>query len=134
MNSKITSSLLFKTTFILLIVGCTSVSFAKKGMWMPPNLGLKESDLKKMGLKIPASKLYNDNQTGINQAVVIFDKGCTGEVISSNGLILTNHHCGYSAVQKISSATKDYFANGFWAKNQQEEIPCPGLSVTFVIV
>jgi hypothetical protein len=132
MNSKITSSLLFKTTIILLLVGYTSVSFAKKGMWMPPNLGLKESDLKKMGLKIPVSKLYNDNQTGINQAVVIFDKGCTGEVISSNGLILTNHHCGYSAVQKISSATKDYFANGFWAKNQQEEIPCPGLTVTFV--
>lgn len=132
MNSKIITSFLFKTTLICLLVGYSSLSFAKKGMWMPPNLGLKESDLKKMGLKIPVSKLYNDSQTGINQAVVIFDKGCTGEVISSNGLILTNHHCGYSSVQKISSATKDYFANGFWAKNQQEEIPCPGLTVTFV--
>ncbi len=132
MNSKINPSYFIKTALLCILVGFSSLSFAKKGMWMPPNLGLKESDLKKMGLKIPISKLYNDQQTGINQAVVIFDKGCTGEVISSNGLILTNHHCGYSSVQKISSATKDYFANGFWAKNQQEEIPCPGLTVTFV--
>ncbi len=88
--------------------------------------------MKKMGLEIPVEQLYNENGTGLNNAVVLFGKGCTGEVISSKGLLLTNHHCGYGTVQGLSSKEHDYFANGFWAKNNAEELPCPGLTVTFI--
>eukprot|EP00388_Colpodella_angusta_P008245 GDKJ01022680.1.p1 GENE.GDKJ01022680.1~~GDKJ01022680.1.p1 ORF type:complete len:745 (+),score=10.79 GDKJ01022680.1:197-2236(+) len=88
--------------------------------------------MKKMGLEIPVEQLYNENGTGLNNAVVLFGKGCTGEVISSKGLLLTNHHCGYGTVQGLSSKEHDYFADGFWAKNNAEELPCPGLTVTFI--
>lgn len=84
------------------------------------------------GLQIPVEQLYNEDGTGLNNAIVLFGSGCTGEIISPKGLILTNHHCGYGTVQGLSSKEKDYFANGFWAKSNQEEIPCPGLTVTFI--
>src|SRR5690606_25266578 len=87
---------------------------------------------KKMGLEIPVSQLYNADGTGLNQAIVLFGRGCTGEVISPQGLLLTNHHCGYGTVQGLSSSEKDYFAQGFWAMSREEEIPCPGLTVSFV--
>jgi len=85
-----------------------------------------------MGLQIPIEQIYNKEGTGLNNAVVLFGRGCTGEIISSKGLILTNHHCGYGSVQGLSSEGNDYFADGFWAKNMQEEIPCKGLTVTFI--
>lgn len=107
-------------------------SFAKKGMLPPPAIKSHEAEMKAMGLQIPVEKLYNADGTGLNNAVILFGRGCTGEVISPNGLILTNHHCGYGTVQGLSSAQNDYFANGYWAKNMTEEIPCPGLTVTFV--
>lgn len=122
--------LLLKMT-LLLTIGNTHVQ-AKEGMWLSPLLKGRETDMKNAGLQIPVEKLYNESGTGLNNAVVLFGKGCTGEVISSKGLILTNHHCGYGTVQGLSSTEKDYFANGFWAKNNQEELPCPGLTVTFI--
>jgi Peptidase S46 len=109
-----------------------SVSHAKEGMWIPATLKQHEKDMKAMGLQIPVDRLYNENGTGLNNAVVLFGRGCTGELISSKGLVLTNHHCGYGSVQGLSSTDKDYFANGFFAQNQKEEIPCPGLTVTFI--
>src|SRR6185437_11694596 len=120
-----------KVIFLLFAFGFIKAN-AKEGMWLPPLLQQYAADMKIMGLQIPVEKLYNDNGTGLNNAVIIFGKGCSGEIISSKGLILTNHHCGYGAVQGLSSPKNDYFANGFWAKNMQEEIPCPGLTVTFI--
>lgn len=123
---------LFKTIIFLLSVGYCQQSLAKEGMWVPAELKKKEADMKKNGLDIPVEMLYNTSGTGLNNAVIIFGKGCTGEVISSKGLVLTNHHCGYGTVQGLSSPEHDYFANGYWAKNNAEELPCPGLTVTFI--
>lgn len=109
-----------------------SMAAAKEGMWIPATLGARGNDLKSEGLKIPIEKLYNVDGSGLNNAVVLFGSGCTAEVISPKGLLLTNHHCGYGTVQGLSSVKNDYFANGFWAKNMGQELPCPGLTVTFI--
>ena len=126
------SALLIKSLIIALLVFSGFGVIAKEGMWVPATLKDHKSDLKKEGLEIPVEKLYNENGTGLNNAVVLFGGGCTGELISSRGLVLTNHHCGYGSVQGLSSPGKDYFANGFFAGNNKEELPCPGLSVTFI--
>lgn len=107
-------------------------SFADEGMWRPADLKKQEAALKKAGLKIPVTDIYNDGKSALNDAVVIFGGGCTGEVVSAQGLIFTNHHCGYGAVQSVSSTQKNYLVDGFWAQNNAEEIPIPGLSVTFI--
>jgi len=106
--------------------------FAREGMWLPSQIKSREGDMRSLGLRIPVEQLYNEQGTGLNNAVVLFGKGCTGEVISAKGLVLTNHHCGYGSVQGLSSNNHDYFAEGFWAMNMSQEIPCPGLTVTFV--
>jgi hypothetical protein len=107
---------------------------ADEGMWLPFLLKqLNEDAMIKKGLKIPVSDLYNESQTSLKDAVVIFGGGCTGEVISSTGLVLTNHHCGYGAIQALSSVEKDYLTHGYWAMKQTEELPCSGLTVTFII-
>lgn len=121
-----------KTLIIIILVGLSSAATARKGMWMPPLLKNQEADIIAAGLNIPVDMLYNADGTGLNNAVVLFGSGCTAEVISPKGLLLTNHHCGYGTVQGLSSKEKDYFANGFWAKGHEEELPCPGLSVTFI--
>jgi hypothetical protein len=115
-----------------LVCSVATFSTAKEGMWLPPTLKARAADMKAEGLEIPIDQLYNDQGTGLNNAVVLFGKGCTGEIISSQGLILTNHHCGYGTVQGLSSRENDYFANGFWAMNNKQELPCAGLTVTFV--
>lgn len=126
-------NLMYKTGILAVLVGyCAPFSAAKEGMWLPPKLKLHAADMKAECLEIPVDQLYNADGTGLNNAVVLFGRGCTGEIISSQGLVLTNHHCGYGSVQRLSSMANDYFAAGFWAKNQNEELPCPGLTVTFV--
>jgi hypothetical protein len=122
----------FVCTTVLMPFLAQTTATAKEGMWMPPLLKVQETDMKEQGLQIPVEKIYNEQGTGLNNAIVLFGKGCTGEVISPKGLVLTNHHCGYGTVQGLSSTVNDYFANGFWAKNQNEELPCPGLTVTFI--
>lgn len=122
----------FKAVLTLLTTGVICNAVAKEGMWLPPTIKNKAEDLKNSGLKIPVNKIYNENGTGLNNAVVLFGSGCTGEVISNKGLVLTNHHCGYGTVQGLSSTQNDYFANGFFAASMAEEIPCPGLSVSFI--
>lgn len=107
-------------------------SYAKEGMWIPANLIDIQKGLEVSGLQIPIEKLYNPDGTGLNNAVVLFGSGCTAELISPKGLLLTNHHCGYGTVQGLSSVKNDYFANGFFARNNGQEIPCPGLTVTFI--
>ena len=126
-RSFLTKSLLF---FYTLFSPLSLIS--KEGVVLPPNIKLHEKELKAMGLQIPVDKLYNDDGTGLNNAVVLFGRGCTGEIISPNGLLLTNHHCGYGSVQRLATTGKDYFENGFWAKTTGEELPCPGLTVTFI--
>lgn len=112
----------------------TSSIFAKEGMWLPFLLQqMNEKEMKSMGLKITASDIYSVNQGSLKDAVVIFGSGCTGEVISDKGLVLTNHHCGYGTVQGLSSVDHNYLTQGFFAPNQAGELPCPGLSVTYMI-
>ncbi len=122
-----------KTGISALFVSCLATfSSAKEGMWLPPTLKAHAADIKAEGLEIPIEQLYNEQGTGLNNAVVLFGRGCTGEIISSQGLVLTNHHCGYGSVQALSSREHDYFAAGFWAMSMKEELPCPGLTVTFI--
>lgn len=109
-----------------------AISFSQGGMWMPSQLKRQEPDMQKLGLKIPVSDIYSDTGNSLNNAVVIFGTGCTGEMVSANGLLFTNHHCGYGTVQSLSTPEKNYLINGFWAMNQSGEIPCPGLTVKFV--
>ena len=121
---------LFLVAFSLFFASLTAT--AHEGMWLPPQIAAHAADMKAMGLEIPIDMLYNDQGTGLNNAVVLFGKGCTGELISGEGLVLTNHHCGYGSVQALSNGTHDYFANGFWAMNRGEEVACGGLTVTFI--
>lgn len=129
--SKMTAFLTNGLLLFFILSNCHN-AFAKEGMWIPATLKAHEKDMRSMGLEIPVEQLYNENGTGLNNAVILFGRGCTGEVISPKGLILTNHHCGYGSVQGVSTTDKDYFANGFFAQNMNEEIPIPGLTVTFI--
>lgn len=107
---------------------------ADEGMWLPIMLKqLKEKDMQKAGMKISADDIYSINNASLKDAVVIFGRGCTGEIISSEGLLLTNHHCGFSQIQDHSSLENDYIKNGFWAKSKEMELTNPGLTATFII-
>jgi hypothetical protein len=121
----------------LLVVVCLFiVSFAKadEGMWLPQLLAqLNEKQMKSMGMKISAKDIYNINTGSLKDAIVSFGGFCTGEVISSKGLLLTNHHCGFDMIQNHSTLDHNYIRDGFWAKNLGEEIPNPTLFVTFII-
>jgi hypothetical protein len=106
---------------------------ADEGMWLLPLIEkLNIKDMKKAGFKLSAKDIYSINSSSIKDAIVIFGGGCTGEIISDQGLLLTNHHCGYGAIQQHSSVENDYLTDGFWAKNKSEEKPTPGLSVQFL--
>jgi hypothetical protein len=106
---------------------------ADEGMWLPFMLGRNYKDMKKNGLKLSQEQIYSINKSSLKDAVISFGGFCTGEIISKQGLILTNHHCGYDAIAGASSAEKNYLDNGFWAKNNKEEIAVPGLTATFII-
>jgi hypothetical protein len=123
-----------KVLLLLLLLIIKNNSFADEGMWLPIFLKqLNEADMKAKGMKISADDIYSVNKSSLKDAVVLFGGGCTGEIISDKGLLLTNHHCGFSQIQSHSSVEKDYLKNGFWAYSQQEELACPGLTVTFII-
>jgi len=124
-----------KKYILLLSLLCKSFSsFADEGMWLPFLLKkINKDDLKKAGLKINVDDIYNESKPSLKDAIVIFGGGCTGEMVSSQGLVLTNHHCGLDGVQSISSVQNDWVSNGFFAKNMSEEIPIPGLKVTFIV-
>ncbi|MFN5885463.1 MAG: S46 family peptidase, partial [Bacteroidota bacterium] len=123
--------LLVIATFILLP---TFKLRADEGMWLPLLLkNYNYEDMKKKGLKLTPEQLYDVNNSSLKDAIVWFGGGCTGEVISSKGLVLTNHHCGYDAISELSSAADNILDNGFWAKSYKEERPVPGLTVSFVV-
>jgi len=116
----------------LAILSILSVS-GKEGMWIPTLLNKYNiEEMKQMGFKLTAEDIYSVNQASMKDAVVLFGSGCTGELISNDGLLITNHHCGFDAIQNHSSLEHDYLTNGFWAKNRQEELANPGLSVRFL--
>ena len=102
---------------------------ADEGMWLPSLIGSRINDMRQKGFKLSADDIYSINKASMKDAVVLFGGGCTGEYVSDQGLLLTNHHCGYSAIQKLSAVAHDYLTDGFWAKSQSEELPCEGLSV-----
>ncbi len=108
--------------------------FAKagEGMWIPMLLQYNEKEMQEMGMRITAEDIYSINHSSLKDAIVLFGGGCTGEIVSDYGLLLTNHHCGYDYIQRHSSVEHDYLTNGFWAMNRGEELPCPGLSVIFL--
>ena len=106
---------------------------ADEGMWMLPTLKkMNQTDMKKLGLNIKATDIYNEKKASIKDAVVHFGGGCTAEIISEKGLLVTNHHCGYSSIQGLSTPEHNYLEDGFWAMSLDEEIPVPGLTVTFL--
>lgn len=110
-----------------------SMAIADEGMWMLPLLQkMNIKTMKAMGCKLSAEDIYSVNHSSLKDAIVQFGGGCTGEVISNEGLVVTNHHCGYSNIQKLSTPEHNYLENGYWAMNRTEEIPAPGLSVTFL--
>ncbi|MBI3237343.1 MAG: S46 family peptidase, partial [Flavobacteriia bacterium] len=106
---------------------------ADEGMWLPFLIGRNYEDMKKHGLKLSQEEIYSINKSSLKDAVISFGGFCTGEIISNQSLILTNHHCGYDAIAGASTPEKNYLDNGFWAKNNAEEIPVPGLTATFMI-
>ena len=117
---------------LALLMAVVSVR-ADEGMWMLPTLKkMNQTDMKKLGLKIKASDIYSEKKASIKDAVARFGSGCTAELISDRGLLVTNHHCGYSYIQGLSTPEHNYLEDGFWAMNQGEEIPVPGLTVTFL--
>lgn len=111
----------------------TFIAKADEGMWLPFMLGRNYEDMKKHGLRLTQDELYSLNNASLKDAVISFGGFCTGEIISNQGLILTNHHCGYDAIAGASTSEHNYLDNGFWAKNNGEEIAVPGLTATFII-
>ena len=108
-------------------------TFADEGMWLPMLLGQQVyNDMVKKGLKLTKEQLYSINKASLKDAIIIFGGGCTGEIVSAEGLIFTNHHCGYDAIASASTLDNNYLENGFYAKNKAEEIPTT-LTVQFLL-
>lgn len=105
---------------------------ADEGMWIPMLIGKNYDEMVRMGLKLSKEDLYSINQSSLKDAIVQFGGGCTAEIISDKGLLLTNHHCGYGSIAGLSTVEKNYLDNGFWAKNLNDELHAPGLSVIFL--
>lgn len=112
----------------------TTVLRADEGMWFPQLLQqLNAAEMRIKGLQIPVDEIYSVNKNSLKDAVVLFGGGCTGEMISSQGLLLTNHHCGFGQIQEHSTLEHNYLRDGFWASEMKDELPCPGLTATFII-
>ncbi len=112
----------------------TTAAHADEGMWMLQLMKQQHliEQMKKQGLRLEAEDIYSPDALAIKDAVGIFGRGCTGEIVSADGLVLTNHHCGFDAIQKNSSVEHDYLKNGFWSKSRTEELPSEGLTFTFI--
>src|SRR5687768_1327122 len=123
-----------KILFVIAVCISFARSYADEGMWLPMLLGQQVyNDMVKKGLKLSKEQLYSMNKASIKDAIVIFGNGCTGEIVSNEGLIFTNHHCGYSAITNASSVEHNYLQNGFYALKKSDEIPSRGLTVQFLV-
>ena len=108
-------------------------ALADEGMWLPSLISQRIDDMRAKGFRLTAEDIYSINQASMKDAVVLFDGGCTGELVSPEGLLLTNHHCGYDAIQRHSTVEHDYLTHGFWAMSRAEELPNEGLNVRFLV-
>ena len=120
-------------TTVVAIAASLSALMADEGMWLPCLIGERIDDMRAKGFELTAEDIYSVNQAALKDAIVLFGRGCTGELVSAEGLLLTNHHCGYGQIQSHSSVEHDYLTNGFWAMNRGEELPNPGLTVSFLV-
>ena len=123
-----------KKHLVLILTLISSLTIkADEGMWLPQLLNaMNIKDMKKNGLKLTAEQIYSVNKSSMKDAIVQFAGGCTAEIVSNQGLIITNHHCGYSAIAYHSTVQKDYLTNGFWAMNKSEEVYTPNLNATII--
>jgi hypothetical protein len=125
-----------KRITLLLMLFVSIALFAQEGeggMWMPNTIKQVENDMQQMGLQLTAEDIWNNNDApSIKDAVVQFGNGCTGEIMSDKGLVFTNHHCGYDAIQKLSTLEHNYLEDGFWSKSFEEELPAEGVTITFI--
>ncbi|HND88621.1 MAG TPA: S46 family peptidase, partial [Saprospiraceae bacterium] len=132
-TARTTPCLLF-APFLLLSLLLPAFSRAQGGMWLPMLLEKQnEKEMKSLGLKLSADDLYAPNRPSIKDAICLFDGGCTGEMISPEGLLLTNHHCGFDAIQQLSTAQSNYIEKGYWASNRAAELPAEGVTAQFVV-
>jgi len=121
------------SVFLIFLYISGSLAKADEGMWIPLLLNKYNiKDMQAKGFKLTAEDIYSINQASMKDAVFIFGGGCTGELISDQGLIITNHHCGYGSIQSHSSLEHDYLTDGFWAMTKDQELPNPRLTVTFL--
>ena len=120
------------TVTLTLGIFAETTASADEGMWLPSLISERIGDMQSKGFRLSAEDIYSVNQASLKDAVVLFGRGCTGEVVSAEGLLLTNHHCGYSQIQKHSSEEHDYLRDGFWALTRNEELPNKGLTVSFL--
>lgn len=120
------------TVTLTLGIFAETTASADEGMWLPSLISERIGDMQSKGFRLSAEDIYSVNQASLKDAVVLFGRGCTGEVVSAEGLLLTNHHCGYSQIQKHSSVEHDYLRDGFWALTRKEELPNKGLTVSFL--
>ena len=118
--------------FLGALIAFSLTAMADEGMWLPSLISQRIGDMQAKGFRLTAEDIYSVNQASLKDAVVLFGGGCTGEIVSDEGLLLTNHHCGYSYIQRHSSVEHDYLRDGFWAMNRNEELPNRGLSVSFL--
>ena len=118
--------------FTIIMLTGSLMAMADEGMWLPSLIGQRIGDMQAKGFRLSAEDIYNINEASLKDAVVLFGRGCTGELVSSEGLLLTNHHCGYGQIQKHSSVEHDYLRDGFWAMSRDEELPNEGLTVSFL--
>ena len=122
------------STLIILLIMAVPKLRADEGMWLLPLIEkLNIGTMTEMGLKLTAEDIYSINKASLKDAIVIFGGGCTGEIVSPQGMLFTNHHCGYGQIQSHSTVEHDYLTDGFWAGSKEEELPNPGLSVTFLV-
>ncbi len=129
----ISKSIKLLKALLILLLACP-IYAQQGGMWIPSLLkGMNETEMKSLGMKMSVSDIYDVNTSSLKDAVPHFNGGCTSEVISPQGLLLTNHHCGYGEIQSHSSVENDYLADGFWAKSLQDELPNKDLVVTFIV-
>ena len=122
-----------RTLFSLLALFSLLTAAADEGMWLPSLIASRIDDMRAKGFRLTAEDIYSINRASMKDAVVLFDGGCTGELVSPEGLLLTNHHCGYDAIQRHSTVEHDYLTHGFWARSRQEELPNKGLNVRFLV-
>ncbi len=118
---------------VLTAVFASLAAVADEGMWLPSLIGERIKDMRSKGFRLTAEDIYSVNKASMKDAVVLFGRGCTGEIVSAEGLLLTNHHCGYGAIQSHSTLDHDYLTYGFWARSRDEELPNERLTVRILV-